>query len=83
MTRKKKYVKLQHYHYDKHAKKSYLVDNYGEPYYAQSREDRTRNIGISLPDSLLKLIDEKRGGVDRSRFIRNLLEESMNVERVS
>jgi hypothetical protein len=80
---KKKYDRILHYHYDKKKKKTYLVDTYGEPWFAQGKEDRTRNVGISLPSSLLKKIDEKRGPVDRSRYLRNLIEDAMNVERVS
>ena len=79
---KKVYEKLQHYHYDKHKKKSYLVDTFGEPYYALSKEDRTKNVGVSLPLSLLKILDDERGPVSRSRFIRNKLEESLGVERI-
>lgn len=77
---KKKYTRVLHYHYDKRKKKTYLVDYYGEPYYGQSKEDRTRNIGISLPSSLIQKIDEQRGPVDRSRFLRNVIEEGLDLK---
>jgi metal-responsive CopG/Arc/MetJ family transcriptional regulator len=36
--------------------------------------DRTEKLGITLPISLLKQIDNKRGDVPRSTFIRKAIE---------
>lgn len=42
----------------------------------------TKPIGISIPDDLLKVIDEKRGRIPRSIFIVDLLKEALSKERV-
>ena len=36
--------------------------------------DRTEKLGVTLPIPLLKQIDNKRGGVPRSTFIRGAVE---------
>jgi metal-responsive CopG/Arc/MetJ family transcriptional regulator len=47
--------------------------------------DRTKKLGITLPLSLLKQIDNKRGDIPRSTFIRraveNYLKESIKSKR--
>jgi metal-responsive CopG/Arc/MetJ family transcriptional regulator len=37
-------------------------------------KDRTEKLGITLPISLLKQIDSKRGDIPRSTFIRRAIE---------
>ena len=39
-----------------------------------TRIDRTEKLGITLPISLLKQVDNKRGDVPRSTFIRRAVE---------
>ena len=41
---------------------------------AANKGDRTEKLGITLPISLLKQIDNKRGDVPRSTFIRRAIE---------
>jgi metal-responsive CopG/Arc/MetJ family transcriptional regulator len=36
--------------------------------------DRTQKLGVTLPISLLKQIDNKRGDIPRSTFIRRAIE---------
>jgi metal-responsive CopG/Arc/MetJ family transcriptional regulator len=37
-------------------------------------EDKTGKLGITLPISLLEKIDDKRGDIPRSRYIRRAIE---------
>jgi metal-responsive CopG/Arc/MetJ family transcriptional regulator len=50
-----------------------------------TKNDRTEKLGITLPLSLLKQIDNKRGDIPRSTFIRraveNYLKESIKSKR--
>jgi metal-responsive CopG/Arc/MetJ family transcriptional regulator len=39
-----------------------------------TKNDRTDKLGITLPKSLLSIIDNKRGDVPRSTFIRRAIE---------
>jgi metal-responsive CopG/Arc/MetJ family transcriptional regulator len=39
-----------------------------------TKEDRTEKLGITLPISLLKQIENKRGDIPRSTFIRRAVE---------
>ncbi|HZA06245.1 MAG TPA: hypothetical protein VE619_00960 [Nitrososphaeraceae archaeon] len=39
-----------------------------------TKKDRTEKLGITLPISLLKKIDSKRGDIPRSTFIRRAVE---------
>ena len=39
-----------------------------------TKNDRTDKLGITLPKSLLSIIDNKRGDVPRSTFIRRTIE---------
>lgn len=41
---------------------------------------KTKAVGISLPIELLQKIDQMRGKVPRSVFIRDLIEEAMEEE---
>ena len=39
-----------------------------------TKNDRTEKLGITLPISLLRTIDNKRGDIPRSTFIRRAVE---------
>jgi hypothetical protein len=41
---------------------------------AANKRDRTEKLGITLPMSLLKQIENKRGDIPRSTFIRRVVE---------
>jgi metal-responsive CopG/Arc/MetJ family transcriptional regulator len=43
--------------------------------------DRTEKLGITLPISLLQEIDNKRGDIPRSRYIRRAIESYLKVKR--
>jgi metal-responsive CopG/Arc/MetJ family transcriptional regulator len=42
--------------------------------------DRTEKLGITLSESLLQKIDNKRGGIPRSRYIRRAIESYLKVK---
>jgi metal-responsive CopG/Arc/MetJ family transcriptional regulator len=44
-------------------------------------EDRTEKLGITLPKSLLQKIDNQRGDVPRSTFIRRAAESYLKARR--
>ena len=44
---------------------------------SSTKIDRTEKLGITLPKSLLHKIDNKRGDVPRSTFIRRALENCL------
>ena len=69
-----------------------LLDEYGEPYFAQERDDATIPVPISLPKSLLKELDarirtlrfepdikKRKEGLTRSRYIRALIEKDLEL----
>ena len=43
--------------------------------------DRTEKLGITLPISLLKQIENKRGDIPRSTFIRRAVESYLKVSK--
>jgi metal-responsive CopG/Arc/MetJ family transcriptional regulator len=43
--------------------------------------DRTEKLGITLPKSLLRMIDGKRGGIPRSTYIRRAVENYLKRGR--
>jgi metal-responsive CopG/Arc/MetJ family transcriptional regulator len=45
-----------------------------------TKNDRTEKLGITLPKSLLHKIDNKRGGVPRSTFIRRAVESYLKTK---
>ena len=55
-----------------------LLDEYGDSYYALADEDLTINVSVSLPESLVDIVDQKRGDISRSRFIRKIIEKEFN-----
>lgn len=73
--------KRRKYRYDKKLKLKILLDPYDEPYYSLDEEDKVQAYSLSLPKSLIILVDKKRNGVSRSRFIRKAIENELNVER--
>jgi metal-responsive CopG/Arc/MetJ family transcriptional regulator len=46
-----------------------------------TKSDRTEKLGITLPKSLLRTIDGKRGDVPRSTFIRRAVESYLKVSK--
>jgi metal-responsive CopG/Arc/MetJ family transcriptional regulator len=44
--------------------------------------DRTEKLGITLPISLLKQIENKRGDIPRSTFIRRAVESYLKKQKV-
>lgn len=43
------------------------------------KSDRTEKLGITLPKSLLQKIDNTRGDIPRSTFIRRAVESQLGV----
>ena len=43
-----------------------------------TKHDKTEKLGITLPISLLKQIENKRGDIPRSTFIRRAVESYLN-----
>ena len=43
----------------------------------------TKNITVSLPESILSGIDSKRGDVNRSRYLLRIIEESYHVKQIN
>jgi metal-responsive CopG/Arc/MetJ family transcriptional regulator len=48
-----------------------------------NKGDRTEKLGITLPVSLLKQIENKRGDIPRSTFIRRAIENYLKGSRRS
>ncbi|MEM1759836.1 MAG: hypothetical protein QW794_05260 [Thermosphaera sp.] len=48
----------------------------------RSKNDKVEVVAVSLPRELLRFIDEKRGDIPRSRFIRRALELFLGFRRV-
>jgi len=46
-----------------------------------TKNDRTEKLGITLPKSLLRAIDRKRGDVPRSMYIRRDVENYLSGGR--
>ena len=42
--------------------------------------DRTEKLGITLPISLLQKIDNNRGDIPRSKYIRKAIEKHLKVK---
>jgi metal-responsive CopG/Arc/MetJ family transcriptional regulator len=45
-----------------------------------NNEDRTEKLGITLPISLLQKIDNMRGDIPRSKYIRRAIERYLKVK---
>ncbi|MGA2785838.1 MAG: hypothetical protein ABSF09_14200 [Candidatus Bathyarchaeia archaeon] len=43
-------------------------------------DDPHRPVGVSLPDTMLKLLDVKRGRTPRSAYILDILEKALKWE---
>lgn len=71
--------------FKRHERKSVAVDNFGGKYFAEDKCDYTKALSITLPDSMIKIIDEKRKAdkVTRSRFIRKIIEYALDIEYVA
>ena len=46
-----------------------------------TKGDRTEKLGITLPKSLLHTIDNKRGDIPRSTFIRRAVESYLKTKK--
>jgi hypothetical protein len=73
--------KRRRYVYDKKLKQKILLDAYNEPYYGLDEGDKSQSFSLSIPKSLMELVDKKRDGISRSRFIRKAIENELDVER--
>jgi EAL domain-containing protein (putative c-di-GMP-specific phosphodiesterase class I) len=61
-------------------KKNIAIDDFGNPYRAISEENKTEIVNITLPKALVKLIDENRKKIKRSRYIREIIETALDVD---
>ena len=61
-----------------------ILTVFGEPYYFLEEEDRCRTLSVSIPWSLDDILNKhiERVGVSKSRYIRMLIEEDLNLEHV-
>ena len=74
--------KIGKYYYGVGRKRRVLyIDEFGDEYYASKPEDKTKTVSVSLPKSLLAIVDEDREDIARSRFLRHILEDVYDVER--
>jgi len=48
---------------------------------SSTKMDRTKKLGITLPVSLLKQIENKHGDIPRSTFIRRAVESYLKVSK--
>jgi metal-responsive CopG/Arc/MetJ family transcriptional regulator len=48
---------------------------------AATTTDMTEKIGITLPKSILQTIDQKRGDIARSRYIRRAVEKYLSSSK--
>jgi metal-responsive CopG/Arc/MetJ family transcriptional regulator len=46
-----------------------------------TKNDRTEKLGITLPKTLLRTIDNKRGDIPRSTFIRRAVESHLKTKK--
>ena len=67
--------------FNRKKKKSDAIDQFGDNYFATNKEDYTVSLSITLPESMIKLIDESRKDVSRSRFIRKIVQYSLDLEK--
>jgi hypothetical protein len=67
--------------FNRKKKKSDAIDQFGDNYFATSKEDYTVSLSITLPNSMIKMIDECRNEVSRSRFIRKVVQYSLDLEK--
>ena len=61
-------------------KKNIAIDAFGNPYRAVSKENKTENISVTLPQSLIKILDKQRGKIKRSRYLREIIETALDVD---
>jgi metal-responsive CopG/Arc/MetJ family transcriptional regulator len=45
-------------------------------------KDNTVKLGITLPKSIIQKIDQKRGDIDRSRYIRRAIERYLGSKDI-
>lgn len=70
------------YFYDRVNRVKYLLDDYGEPYYALDEEDDTMRVSLTIPKSLKKIVDDQRGSIPFARFVRKAIEKHCGVKRI-
>ena len=66
--------------FNRKKKKSNAVDQFGDNYFADTLDDYTTSLSITLPKSLVSIIDKHRNDVTRSRFIRKVLSYCLTNE---
>jgi len=61
-----------------------ILTVYGEPYYGLEPEDKCRILSVSIPYSLDEEMRKhiQNIGTTKSRYIRMLIEEDLNLEHV-
>lgn len=57
------------------------VDDFGNPYRAIDEKDKVIIVALTLPKSLVKILDKTRGKIPRSRYVREMIEYNLNLER--
>lgn len=57
------------------------VDDFGNPYRAVDEKDKVIIVALTLPKSLVKILDKKRGKIPRSRYVREMIEYNFDLER--
>lgn len=60
--------------------KSITIDDFGNPYRATHEEDKVIIVSLTLPQSLVNVVDKQRGKIARSRYFREMIEYCMDLE---
>lgn len=69
--------------FNKHEKRSRSIDKFGDPYFFDDPDDKTKVISITLPGSMVTEVDNycKEKNITRSRLIRKLVEYGLNLKK--
>lgn len=59
--------------------KSVAIDDFGNPYRSSTEENKVVGISLTLPQSLINALDEKRGAIPRSRYMREIIEYCLDM----
>ena len=67
--------------FNKHEKRSRSIDKFGDPYFFDEPDDKTKVISVTLPKSMIVEVDNycKEKNITRSRLVRKVLEYSLNL----
>lgn len=60
--------------------KSIAIDDFGNPFRAFDEKDKAQIISITLPASLIEILDKKRKTIPRSRYLREMVEFCLDIE---